>query len=345
MNKINGGTLSVSLILGVLLFGCVAPQSHQATQPSPENSLFEAQKTEEPGGGHLQLHAELPTSPQRGSIFKQLLIDTSLNSERAAAIAEQLGVFGKVTSYSGENLAETFSISNETYNVSIFSDLPIAFTFNVTDSPISGTPAMFYPLEYRLTTARDFIASHDLLSTDFRVEQAIGSDFEPFSVRVATQLPGGALYENDPQNPRIQFVFDESGEISHIFFQRLNLQELGDYSLKSAESVWESIISGAELEGAEYTIFDKSTGLPISRQGIILRPGGSNEKIIVELKNGSVETIDLEYYTFDFRNMSVNAIPEDDPTRLVQPVWRFVGILETGEEFENSCTCYRYRIS
>ena len=47
-----------------------------------------------------------------------------------------------------------------------------------------------------------------------------------------------------------------------------------------------------------------------------------------------METIDLEYYTFDFRNISVNAIPEDDPTRLVQPVWRFAGTLETGEEFE-----------
>ena len=77
MKKINGSTLSASLILGLLLFGCVAPQSHQTTQHSPENNLSEAQKAEEPGGGHLQLYAELPTSPQGGSIFKQLLIDTS----------------------------------------------------------------------------------------------------------------------------------------------------------------------------------------------------------------------------------------------------------------------------
>lgn len=80
-------------------------------------------------------------------------------------------------------------------------------------------------------------------------------------------------------------------------------------------------------------MFDPS-GLLVSTEGEIAVPGEQSVVGSYSFAEGRIEAIELLYYSFDFRWMSVNAVGPDSPARIVQPVWRFIGHSLDGLKFE-----------
>ena len=328
----SAAAIAFGLALG--LAACSDPGRGQSNPANTESAEVAAQPTPTTPGQSFELRAELPAGPAQAPIYRQLPIDTTIDAERASKVAAQLGITGEVSSYIGEGGETVYQIADEHSGIFMDSDSPLAFTYNAKGKPIAGPPNTLFSFRDRARIATEFLQAHQLLDFEFLVEPATGSNFDAFSVRIATLLPGGKLYENDERNPRIQVVIDETGSVWIVFFKPLKLKPLGEYPLRSVASVWEDLASHSAPDGVSYRIIDQASGQTLSTGGRIPLPGETDSPEVLDLGRGTVDQVELVYFAFDFRGHSVNAFPADAPVRLVQPMWRFAGYLADGNEFE-----------
>ena len=328
----SAAAIAFGLALG--LSACSDPGRGQTSSPSTEIAEVAAQPPPTTPGQPFSLRAELPAGPAQAPIYRQLPIDTSFDADRASKVAAQLGVTGEVSSYIGEGGETVYEVSGGGSQIFVSSDSPLVFSYSANGEPIAGPPSTLFPFEERARSATEFLQAHHLLDFQFLVEPATGSNFDSFSVRIATLLPGGRLYENDGRTPRIWVVIDETASVWHVFYQTLNLRSLGEYPLRPAATIWEDLTGNTPLYGASYRIIDQTTGETLSTRGRSPLPGESEVPVEISLDRVTVEQVELVYFASDFRGHSVNAFPADSPVRLVQPMWRFAGHLDDGNEFE-----------
>ena len=328
----SAAALALALALG--LPSCASPGRGQPNSASAETAELAIQPSPTTVAQNVELRAELPLEPAQAPIYMQLPIDTTLDADRASKVSGQLEVTGEASSYIGEGGETVYEVSDGEGQVFVFSDSPLVFTYIANSKPIAAPPSRLYSFEERARSATEFLLGHHLLEFDFLVEPATGSNFDAFSVRIAALLPGGKLYENDGRNPRIHVVIDETGGVSHVFYQTLNLRPLGEYPVRPAAGVWEDVIDNSPLYGATYRIVDQATGETLSTGGEIPLPGETEEPVVFSHEPATLEQVELVYFAFDFRGHSVNAYPADSPVRVVQPMWRFAGHLDNGHEFE-----------
>lgn len=325
---------TTALVLAFALPACAGSSRGQFNPANTRTAEMEGQPTPTTIAADLELRAELPQGPAQAPIYVQVPTDTTLDPDRASKVAAQLGITGEVSSYVGEGGETVFDVSDGRRQIFVFSDSPLVFTYSANGEPVTGPPATLYSFEERARSAIEFLQAHHLLGFDFMVEPATGSNFDDFSVRVATLLPSGKLYENDSQNPRIWVVVDETASVWHVVYHTLNLRPLGEYPLLPAAAVWEDLAGSPPLYGVSYRIVDEVTGQTLSTGGSIPLPGETEEAVVLPLERAAVEQGELVYFAFDFRGHSVNAFPADSPVRIVQPMWRFAGHLQNGHEFE-----------
>lgn len=311
-------------ILALSVTACTPSVKASATQPptpSTECATF-------------HLAADLPNSPANADVYWQAPVDTSLDTARANAVAQQLGVVGTVSIYVGEGGDEVFVVSDGEKEATVFSDVPLAFTYSSHPQPLTGTPpSRLYPMQELATFAEDFLREHDLLDFQYRIESAVGSGAEDYSVRVVPLASSLPLFENDPHNPRIWVVLDADGSVWHLFYDTLRLEVLSELPLRPAAEAWSQVCLGESQDGLLYTTYD-ATGRIDSSRGQISVPGEEPFPADLSGEQGRVNQIELVYYPFDLRLASANAYPPDSPVRFVQPVWRFAGYLDSGRAFD-----------
>jgi hypothetical protein len=266
-------------------------------------------------------------------VYWQLPYEVPLSEEAALRLAEQMGVVGAASSYIGEGGDPTFVISDGSHEVLVRSEHPLDFSYGYASRPISETPTALYSFEERSEAAVEFLRSHGLLGFDYEVVPANGSGAYAYSVRVTPLLSGLRLYENDLHNPRIWFVVDERTAPWWLIYLAPIFEPIGEADLRAAPEVWGPICRGRGEPGTLYSVFDAS-GMLVESHGLMALPPPGATAASYPLAEGRVQEVELMYYAFDFRLMSVNAAPPDDPTRLVQPVWRFAGLLPNGQSLE-----------
>jgi hypothetical protein len=281
----------------------------------------------------VQLATDLPASPTSVQVYWQLPIDTSLDAMRALAVAGRLGVTGSTSSYVGESGIESFIVADSDTEVTVFSDLPLNFTYSSDSRPLSGMPpTILYSPQERADLSEAFLQEHDLLNFDYRIENTIGS-MSDYSVRIVPLFAGVPLFENDPFNPRIWVTLDAEGQVWHLFYETLELEVVGEAPVRQADEVWSQLCHEEKPEGLLYTAYN-TTEPGITTRGHIPVPG--DQPLPTDLSNvsGQIDLVELVYYPFDLRFASATAYPPDSPVRFIQPAWRFVGRLGNGEQFE-----------
>lgn len=284
--------------------------------------------------GRFTLFADLPSAPSTADVYWQLPIDTSLDESRAQGLAQRVGVSGITSTYTSEGGELVFAISDGTKEVTVFSDDPVSFTYSSNSQPMTGTPpARLYQTEELAKSAEAFLQERALLDFEHRIERAVGSNAADYSVRVVPMLSGFPLYENDPRNSRIEAVFDANADIWQLFYNTLRLNTLGTFPLRPADEAWAQVCLGGIQEGLRFTTYD-TEGRIEATSGDLPIPGESTPQADLSSVSGQVNLIELVYYPFDFRGISVNAFAPDALVRLIQPAWRFVGQLDDATAFD-----------
>ena len=323
----SGDTVKQAVYLAILALSvtaCTSGINASATQPrtpSTECATFD-------------LAVDLPSSPANADVYWQAPVDTTLDTARASVVARRLGIVGSTSSYVGEGGAEVFVASDRNKEVTVFSDVPLVFTYSSNPQPLTGTPpSRLYPMQELASIAEDFLHEHSLLDFKNRIESAIGTSAEDYSVRVVPLVSGVPLFENDPTTPRIWVVLNAEGTVWHLFYDTLRLEAVTELPLRQAAVAWGRICLGGSAEGLLYTTYDTS-GRIDSTRGHIPVPGEEASSTDLPDEPGHVDHVGLVYYAFDLRLSSANAYPPDSPVRFVQPVWRFAGHLDSGEAFD-----------
>ena len=325
------------LALGVA--GCVSNGFEGArTTPSPPGTppaASSATSADASGEGcsPFTLATQLPEEPSSAPVYWQLPYRAPLAEEAAQRVADQLGVAGDVTSYIGEGGDRVFVFSDGVREIAVRSENPLDFTYGYASRPLSEASIILYSFEERSQVAEEFLQSHRLLDFDFEVQPAAGTNEADYSVRVSRLLSGFELFENDPRNPRIWLVLDEDAEVWLLIYQTLNFEAIGEVDVREASEAWAAICHGEVEPGTLYSVYD-GTGLLVSTQGLVPVPGSEPLDASYSFAEGQVEAVELVYYAFDFRLMSINAIDSEASVRLVQPVWRFAGHAVDGQPFE-----------
>ncbi len=281
-----------------------------------------------------QYQARLPDGSGQGIVYRQMPINTSLDAERAQAVAARLGIVGEVSSYVGEDGATAFVVSDGKSEIHVFSDSPLAFSYNASSRPFEGSSCVLTPFEDRARAAEIFMREHGLLDFDYRIETVDRPMYSDCSVSIVPVINGMILFENDLWDPRIYIIFNERGGIHLVTYRSLAFSSLGEVPLRPSSEVWLDLVEG-RLAGKIYSrILDPLTHQVIQESGRVPLPGFGPDPGALPPFKFIVEVVDLVYYAFDFRHMSVNPYPAKSSFRIVQPVWRFAGHTEDGREFE-----------
>ncbi len=270
----------------------------------------------------FELKTGLPVGPAKVMLYRQKQSQTSLTAEKAAVVAAKLGIKGSIDSYSGEGGDTVYTLTDGKGEIFVFSDVPLEFSYSSDDVPVSGDPEKLYSFDERVQSVVNFLETHHLLDFKYRVEPNGNLNWSDFSVAVEPSLDGYFLYENDPHDPRIFVAVDAENKVHTLIYRTLAFEPVHEVKVRPVNEVWADFQAG-RLSDRSYLRWVNQTGDP-----------SKTTEAINSSTLAAVEKVELVYFALDMRGMSARAIPQDDPTRVAIPIWRFACRLRDGRTFD-----------